>query len=149
MLLTVTLNASIDKRYVVESYKVGEVNRVKEACYYPGGKGLNVSIILSRLGIESKATGFVAGRAGEYLCGLIRDMDCHEDFIRMPEGETRINVKLDCRTETAVNGCGPRVDRASVNLLLDMVRQTSPEDMIILCGRAQEEIKDIYALIFF
>ena len=43
MILTVTLNAAIDKRYVVEGYKVGEVNRVKECAYVPGGKGLNVS----------------------------------------------------------------------------------------------------------
>ena len=41
MILTVTLNAAIDKRYVVEGYQVGEVNRVKECAYTPGGKGLN------------------------------------------------------------------------------------------------------------
>ena len=43
MILTVTLNAAIDKRYVVDDFKVGEVNRVKECSYVPGGKGLNVS----------------------------------------------------------------------------------------------------------
>ena len=149
MIYTVTCNPSVDYHMDLgnNSLLVGEINRAEGERAYPGGKGLNVSIILYRLGIESKATGFVAGRAGEYLCGLIRDMGCQEDFIRMSEGETRINVKLDCETETAVNGCGPQVDRTSVNMLLDMVWQTTPEDMIILCGRAQEEIKDIYALI--
>ena len=43
MILTVTLNAAIDKRYVVENFRLGEVNRVKECAYTPGGKGLNVS----------------------------------------------------------------------------------------------------------
>lgn len=43
MILTVTLNAAIDKRYVVEEFRVGEVNRIKECAYTPGGKGLNVS----------------------------------------------------------------------------------------------------------
>ena len=52
MILTVTLNAAIDKRYVVEGYQVGEVNRVKECAYTPGGKGLNVSKPASIAGAE-------------------------------------------------------------------------------------------------
>lgn len=60
MILTVTLNAAIDKRYVVDDYKVGEVNRVRECSYVPGGKGLNVSKPASIYGAEVVATGFVA-----------------------------------------------------------------------------------------
>lgn len=59
MILTVTLNAAIDKRYVVEEFKVGEVNRVKECAYVPGGKGLNVSKPAAVAGAEVVATGFV------------------------------------------------------------------------------------------
>ena len=59
MILTVTLNAAIDKRYVVENFQVGEVNRVKECSYVPGGKGLNVSKPASIYGAEVVATGFV------------------------------------------------------------------------------------------
>ena len=59
MILTVTLNAAIDKRYVVDDYKVGEVNRVRECSYVPGGKGLNVSKPASIYGAEVVATGFV------------------------------------------------------------------------------------------
>lgn len=65
MILTVTLNAAIDKRYVVEGYQVGEVNRVKECAYTPGGKGLNVSKPASIAGAEVVATGFVGGHAGK------------------------------------------------------------------------------------
>ena len=60
MILTVTLNAAIDKRYVVEDFKIGEVNRVKECEYTPGGKGLNVSKPASIAGAKVVATGFVA-----------------------------------------------------------------------------------------
>ena len=67
MILTVTLNAAIDKRYVVEGYQVGEVNRVKECTYTPGGKGLNVSKPASIAGAEVVATGFVGGHAGNYI----------------------------------------------------------------------------------
>lgn len=67
MILTVTLNAAIDKRYVVEGYQVGEVNRVKECAYTPGGKGLNVSKPASIAGAEVVATGFVGGHAGNYI----------------------------------------------------------------------------------
>ena len=67
MILTVTLNASIDKRYVVEGAAMGEVNRVKECTYTPGGKGLNVSKPASIAGAKVVATGFVGGHAGNYI----------------------------------------------------------------------------------
>ena len=56
MILTVTLNAAIDKRYVVDDFKAGEVNRVRECSYVPGGKGLNVSKPASIYGAEVVAT---------------------------------------------------------------------------------------------
>ena len=67
MILTVTLNAAIDKRYVVEDFKIGEVDRVKECVYTPGGKGLNVSKPASIAGAKVVATGFVGGHAGNYI----------------------------------------------------------------------------------
>ena len=67
MILTVTLNAAIDKRYVVEDFKIGEVNRVKECVYTPGGKGLNVSKPASIAGAKVVATGFVGGHSGNYI----------------------------------------------------------------------------------
>ena len=67
MILTVTLNAAIDKRYVVDDCRMGEVNRVKECTYVPGGKGLNVSKPASIYGAEVVATGFVGGHAGNYI----------------------------------------------------------------------------------
>ena len=66
MILTVTLNAAIDKRYVVDAFKAGEVNRVKECSYVPGGKGLNVSKPASIYGAEVVATGFVGARLHSY-----------------------------------------------------------------------------------
>ncbi|MFV0361981.1 MAG: 1-phosphofructokinase [Suipraeoptans sp.] len=67
MIVTITLNASIDKRYVVNNALQGEVNRVSECSYTPGGKGLNVSKPLTILGTDVIATGFVGGYAGKYI----------------------------------------------------------------------------------
>ena len=147
MIYTLTTNPSVD--YHMDLWKrglrPGEINRSDGEQAYPGGKGLNVSIVLSRLGLGSKALGFVGGHAGEFLCSLISDFGCSEDFIRLPEGETRINIKLDCDNETAVNGRGPLVDKESADLLMKQIRGTSSEDYIVLCGNVQENLKDIYA----
>ena len=82
MILTVTLNAAIDKRYVVDDFKAGEVNRVKECSYVPGGKGLNVSKPASIYGAEVVATGFVGGHAGKYI------EDALKPFGTLPDIET-------------------------------------------------------------
>ena len=93
MLLTVTLNASIDKRYVVESYKVGEVNRVKEASYYPGGKGLNVSKPAAIIGADVLATGFTGGHAGKYIEEQLIPFKVKSDFYHVhDESRSCINI---------------------------------------------------------
>ena len=72
MILTVTLNAAIDKRYIVKEFQVGEVNRVAECTYTPGGKGLNVSKPASIAGAEVVATGFAGGHAGNYIVDSLK-----------------------------------------------------------------------------
>ena len=80
MILTVTLNAAIDKRYVVNNFKTGEVNRVKECTYVPGGKGLNVSKPASIYGAEVTATGFVGGYAGAYIENALKPFGIKSAF---------------------------------------------------------------------
>ena len=93
MILTVTLNAAIDKRYVVSGYELGEVNRVKECAYTPGGKGLNVSKPASIYGAEVVATGFVGGHAGDYIAEALTDFGVQSDFYRLSaESRTCINI---------------------------------------------------------
>ena len=83
MILTVTLNAAIDKRYVVEEFKEGEVNRVKECAYVPGGKGLNVSKPAAVAGASVVATGFVGGHAGNYIEESLADYHVKGDFYHL------------------------------------------------------------------
>lgn len=93
MILTVTLNAAIDKRYVVSDFKEGEVNRVSECEYVPGGKGLNVSKPLAIAGADVVATGFVGGYAGEYICNRLKDYKVEDGFYRVAaESRSCINI---------------------------------------------------------
>lgn len=93
MILTVTLNAAIDKRYVVEEFKVEEVNRVKECAYVPGGKGLNVSKPAAVAGAEVVATGFVGGHAGNYIEASLKDYHVKSAFYHL-ESESRSCINI-------------------------------------------------------
>ena len=93
MILTVTLNAAIDKRYVVEDFKIGEVNRVKECVYTPGGKGLNVSKPASIAGAKVVATGFVGGHAGNYIEAELKPFGIESAFYHM-EQESRSCINI-------------------------------------------------------
>ena len=88
MLLTVTLNAAIDKRYVVENYQTGEVNRVKACTYTPGGKGLNVSKPAAIAGARVVATGFLGGHAGHYIEEALAPFGIESAFYHLEPGFT-------------------------------------------------------------
>lgn len=93
MIVSVTLNAAIDKRYVVEGFKNGEVNRVKECSYTPGGKGLNVAKPLVILGAKVTATGFVGGFAGKYIETEVEKLGITSDFYHLnSESRSCINI---------------------------------------------------------
>lgn len=93
MILTVTLNAAIDKRYVVENYEVGEVNRVTECAYVAGGKGLNVSKAAVIAGAQVLATGFAGGHAGDYIIEAVEKQGVQTDFVKV-EGESRSCINI-------------------------------------------------------
>ncbi|MCG4734794.1 PfkB family carbohydrate kinase, partial [Casaltella massiliensis] len=78
-----------------------------EEYVYPGGKGINVSLILNELGYNNKALGFVSGFTGAYIKDTLRYKGLEEDFINLENGFTRINVKVKSSNETEINGQGP------------------------------------------
>ena len=79
MILTVTMNAAIDKRYVVDGFQEGEVNRVVSCNYTPGGKGLNVSKPAAIAGAEVVATGLAGGYAGGYIVNALKEFGIKSD----------------------------------------------------------------------
>ena len=94
MIYTITLNPSLDYMVRVADLKIGAVNRADGEMLRAGGKGINVSIMLKNLGIESTALGFVGGFTGEEICRQLEKQGIRTDFTEIPGGVSRINVKL-------------------------------------------------------
>ncbi len=140
MIYTVTFNPAVD--YVVHTGEIamGGVNRTKSEEIYFGGKGINVSMVLSKLGIKSRALGFVAGFTGDAIEKGVAEQGIETDFVHLENGFSRINVKiksgntaLPC-TETELNGQGPEIDSKALDLLFDKIDNISDGDTIILAG---------------
>lgn len=140
MIYTVTFNPAVD--YVVHTGEIamGGVNRTKNEEIYFGGKGINVSMVLSKLGVKSRALGFVAGFTGDAIEKGVAEQGIETDFVHLDNGFSRINVKiksgntaLPC-TETELNGQGPEIDSKALDLLFDKIDNISDGDTIILAG---------------
>ena len=148
MILTVTLNAAIDKRYVVEGYQVGEVNRVKECAYTPGGKGLNVSRIIDFCGEEVLATGFAGGFNGAYVEDMLKKDGIQSRFTKT-QAETRscINILAEDESSTEYLEPGAPVSEKEVEQFLKDFDQIIDEsDVITMSGSVPAGVpKDIYA----
>ncbi len=134
MVYTVTFNPAIDYVMYADSLNAGVVNRSKHEEVYFGGKGINVSMVLKELGIESMAMGFVAGFTGEALEKAVADKGILTDFIHLDNGFTRINVKIKSDSETDLNGQGPLIDEAAFDKLLAKLNNIKDGDTIVLAG---------------
>ena len=92
MIYTVTFNPSLDYIVKVDDFKTGQVNRTASERLFPGGKGINVSIVLKNLGFDNVALGFIAGFTGREIETRVRDFGCSSDFIEIENGLSRIKV---------------------------------------------------------
>jgi len=145
LIYTVTFNPAID--YVVHTggLVLGSVNRASSESMFFGGKGINVSIVLAELGVRSIALGFTAGFTGEAIENGVRAMGIETDFIRLPEGNSRINVKIKFGEETELNGQGPDIDTASLEKLFARLDGLSEGDTLILAGSIPKSLPpDVY-----
>ena len=142
MIYTVTFNPSLD--YVVQADQLipGEINRTTSEHIYPGGKGNNVSVILSNLGLKSKALGFKAGFTGDVLEKMLEEFGCETDFIPLKEGNSRINVKINAGTETEINGQGPEIPEKKVEELMKQLSALGEGDVLFLAGSIPSSMAD-------
>lgn len=147
MIYTCTFNPSLD--YILtlddQDLHIGSLNRSKEAVINPGGKGINVSILLSNLGVENTLFGFIAGFTGQYLLDLLKEKPfLNLRFIEV-DGLTRINVKLKGKQETEINAPGPLIQPMDYQRMLDRFRDLTPEDFVILSGSAPRGCENLYS----
>ena len=134
MIYTVTLNPSLDDFVSVPEFRLGKTNRTEEEHLVAGGKGINVSRVLTALGVPNTALGFAAGFTGEEIVRQIRKEGLCDDFIRLSKGCSRINVKLLNYEGTEINGEGPAIDDAALEQLMERIGGLDEEDILILAG---------------
>ncbi|MBR3844035.1 MAG: 1-phosphofructokinase [Clostridia bacterium] len=134
MIYTVTMNPSLDYIMDVNHFTPGLTNRSTSQQIFPGGKGINVSVILHRLGQPTVATGFIAGFTGEEIRRSVEEMGISTYWLPLKQGMSRINVKLRGDVETEVNGVGPVVTGEDFEKLLSMVHGITAEDYLVLSG---------------
>lgn len=145
MIYTVTFNPSLDYIVSVDNFKMGMVNRTTKELMYPGGKGINVSMVLSNLGIKNTAFGFSAGFTGEEIIRKVREKGIEAEFISVKEGNSRINVKLRANEETEINGKGPKITEENIEELYTKLDSLKEGDILVLAGSIPDVMpKSIY-----
>lgn len=134
MIYTLTLNPSIDYIVEVDDLQLGGLNRMKRDLKLPGGKGINVSRVLKRLGADTTAMGFLGGFTGDFIEAALQKEGIPADFVRIRGGETRINIKLKHGEETEINGGGPPITAEEANALVEKLSILREGDLVILAG---------------
>jgi 1-phosphofructokinase len=146
MIYTITFNPAID--YVVRmgsELLPGMTNRSdSEECYF-GGKGINVSTILKNLGLDNTALGFVAGFTGKAIAADVERKGIKANFIELPEGISRINVKIKGAAETEINAQGPKIPQSAQDELFGQLDALKDGDILILAGSIPSSLpSDVY-----
>lgn len=145
MIYTVTFNPAIDYVIKVDDLTLGMVNRTKREDMYCGGKGINVSNVLSNLDINSVGLGFIAGFTGDAIEAGVKELGFTPDFIKLREGMTRINVKIKSNEESEINGMGPVIHEDELQMMFKKLDGLQDGDMLVLAGSIPASLpEDIY-----
>lgn len=136
MLYTITFNPAVDLVMRTDNLHLGELNRVQSADYVAGGKGINMSVLLKRLGHDNIATGFIGGFTGEFVKNSLQAEGVETAFVSV-DAITRINVKLHANQETEINANGPEVTQLDVDRLMAYFETVLVAgDVVFLAGNA-------------
>lgn len=142
MIYTVTFNPSLDLAVTADSICFGTINKSSSETILAGGKGINVSTVLHHLGCESVALGFIAGFTGNEIDRMLISDGVKTDFIRLPEGNSRINIKLKAQEETEINASGPDIPSAELLSLMEKLEGLSQGDYLVLAGSIPASLPD-------
>ena len=142
MVYTVTFNPALDYVMNVEKLSTDDINRTESEELYYGGKGINVSAILSRLNIPTVALGFTAGFTGDKLREMMNYDGIKNDFVELNNGFTRINVKVKFGKELDINANGPKITADKINELFRKLKQLNCGDYLVLAGSVPSSLPD-------
>lgn len=133
MIYTLTVCPSVDYINVVNNFEKNKINRSQESIYLPGGKGINVSLVLKQLEVDSIVLGFISGFTGQHLEELLSKENVKYNFINA-SGYTRINVKIIGDEETAINTNTLIVEEQHTLLLKQQLSCLQEDDILIISG---------------
>ena len=142
MIYTVTLNPSIDYIVRLDKVLIGSVNRMDSDDKFAGGKGINVSRVLKRLGIENTATGFIGGFTGKFITDTLKEEGISSHFVEV-EQDTRINVKIKADAETEINGPGPEISSQKLEELEKYLSSLTSEDTVVFAGSSPKNLGNV------
>ncbi len=142
MIYTVTLNPALDYIMHVEHFEKNRINKTSSELLLPGGKGINVSIVLHNLGMSSTALGFIAGFTGQEIRRKLQGLGVTDDFIELPDGHSRINMKICSHEETELNGMGPIIDEVSLLKLYTQLDRLVTGNVLVLAGSIPASLPD-------
>lgn len=136
MLYTITFNPAVDLVMNTNAIRLGELNRVNRDEYVAGGKGINMSVLLKRLGHNNVASGFLGGFTGEFIRQELLKEGIQPDFIEI-DAITRINVKVKAEEETEINAKGPVISEQDIEQLFEyFTKNLNRDDVVLLAGNA-------------
>lgn len=143
MIYTITFNPALDYTIKIQNLKTGEINRSEKEHILAGGKGINVSIVLKTLGIETTALGFIAGFVGDEIERKVKEYGIKTDFIKIENEISRINVKITEQSkETAINSKGPFIDKTYIELLYKKLEMIKKGDTLVLSGSVPKGVEN-------
>ena len=142
MIYTVTFNPALDYILKVNNLKLGETNRSFYEEIHIGGKGINVSLVLSSFGVENTALGFIGGFTGDKLLKFAEEKGIITDFVKLKDGDTRINVKIKSLNETEINAKGPNIEQEELNEFFSKLFEISSGDTLVLSGSIPKSLPD-------
>lgn len=151
MICTLTLNPSVDYFLHIQDFKEGDLNLSTYSNILSGGKGINVSMVLANLKVQSTAFGFIGGFVGEQIVQTLKHNKIANDFIHLNEN-TRINIKLYNKSstiETEIAGVSPSISNSQeVELINKISSIVKAGDIFVLSGSIPSTMqKDIYKII--
>jgi 1-phosphofructokinase/tagatose 6-phosphate kinase len=149
VILTVTLNAALDRTLTVPSFSSGHRHRATDAIALPGGKGVNIARALKCLGEPVIATGLAGGRTGTTIIEELTAEGILNDFVRIREESRASTAVVDpmIGEQTEINEVGPAVGPDEIAVLFDKLRYLSKgADLVVLAGSLPREVpEDVYA----
>ena len=142
MIYTVTFNPALDYILELDKLEIGKIQKSKNELILPGGKGINVSTVLTNLDTDNVALGYKVGFVGAEIERRLKEMKIKTDFIELEEGNSRINVKIAGEEETAINTNGRKINEEKITELLEKLKKLEENDILVLSGSIPSSLKD-------